>query len=213
VTKTRYLPLLIPCPQTEREGTVAVWQGDKFEGGKPVKTLHYRALDLFGKDAGAFQKKYGPLTPDERQRLRNFLKFADAVRQGGKSKLTHAAEKYLYLYGQEATEAVQDPLAYLQDHVNRTAKAPVVLWQERKSKELAAGIFCEDILIGTAVLVLFRIASAQAGETGECVVCKKVFVREHGDRRKTCSDKCRKQKSRLQNKGKPHRKIMTTSEL
>jgi hypothetical protein len=185
VTETRYLPLLIPCQETEREGTVE---------GKPVKTLPYRALDLFVKDAKAFEGKYGALAIEEIERLEIFLKIADAVREGSRSKL-HSA--MAYLFPEERDKVTRNPLAYLQDRVNgMRRKAALVLWQERKSKELSAGIFCADISIATAVLVLFRIASAQAGETGECLVCKKVFVRERGYRRKTCSDRCRVSLSR-----------------
>jgi hypothetical protein len=187
VTETKYLPLLIPCREAEREGSIE---------GKSVKTLPYRALDLFVKDVGAFEKNYGALASDEIERLAKFLKFAEATRAGSGSRLIEAAKNYLH--PSELNQATRNPLAYLQDRVNRIAsEAALVLWQERKSKELSAGIFCKDVSIATAVLVLFRIAAAQAGETGECLVCKKVFVRERGNRRRTCSDKCRMSLSRM----------------
>ena len=186
MTETKYLPLLIPCSGDEGEGTML---------GKPVRTIPYRALDLFLSNGRAFEEKYGALDPKKAARLRNFLKFTDAVRISSRSRLAVSAK--LYLFESEVANATRDPSAYLQNRLNPIAsKAAPVLWQERKSQELSAGIFCKDISIATAVLTLFRIASAQAGETGECVVCKKLFVRERGYRRRTCSDRCRMSLSR-----------------
>jgi hypothetical protein len=190
VTETRYLPLLILCSENEREGTVE---------GEPVKTLPYRALDLFDTNGEAFERKYGPLEVDEIEWLRELLsvlRFADAVQAGSRPRMFDS--NGVNLYPDLPTQGKKNPLAYLQNQVNEKAReAALVLWQERKNKELSAGIFCKDIGIAAALLLLFRIASAQAGETGECLICKKLFVRERGNRRRTCSDKCRMSLSRL----------------
>ena len=160
-----------------------------------MKTVPYRALDHFLSDRAGFEQRYGVLDPDKADRLARILKFTDAVRIGSATKLEAVAE--LYLHPSEVRRALEDPAAYLQGRVNPIAsKAEPVLWKESKSKRLSAAIFCPDILVATAVLTLFRIASTQPGGTGQCVICGKLLFRERGYRRRTCSDRCRTKLSR-----------------
>jgi hypothetical protein len=197
VTRAEYLPLLLACPLSEYEGTA-----DK----TPVKVLPYRALDTFLEDRSSFAKKYGALDPALADRLWRILRFTDAVRIGRKTMLIEAAEAYLD--AAEVERASKEPAAYLQDRVNRiAAKAELVLWEERRSGELSVGILCPDIAIATAVLVMFRVGSAQPGEKGQCLICKKLFIRKSGHRRRTCSDGCRMTLSRRgrQRKTQPRR--------
>lgn len=186
MTPLKYLPLLIPCSPNELEGNV---------GETLVRTLPYRALELFEKDPRAFEKLYGVLSPEKIKRLGNLLKFAEASLHDAGPNVAEAAEKCLFPI--ERAAAVKDPAAYVQKRINPIAgKAHPVLWRGRKSNQLSPGLLCQDISVATAVLLLFRLTSSTAGATGECVICGKVFVRERGSRRKTCSDRCRMRLSR-----------------
>jgi hypothetical protein len=179
VTDATHPPLLIKCETFEQEGSFR---------GSPVKTLPYGALELFEKNRKEFDKKCAPLALDEIDDLKEFLENANLVMQGDEDYVARACESYPI----EKYEAPKD----LQSLVSWGAdRAKLVLWRERKTKRLNAGILCTDIMEAIRVLILFRFA-AKALKTAECVVCGKTFERQRGDRRKTCSSKCRTRKSR-----------------
>jgi hypothetical protein len=125
-----------------------------------------------------------------------FLDNANLVLQGDEDYAERACESYpIKSYrlrnprGNSAKE-LQELVILGADH------AKLVLWRERKSNRLNAGIFCDGIMEAIRVLILFRFA-AKALKMAECVVCGKPIERQRGDLRETCSSRCRTRKSRL----------------
>jgi len=186
VTGASHPPLLIKCSEPEREGSF---------GGIPVKTLPYGALELFEKNRKEFQKKCAPLALDKIDDFKEFLDNANLVLQGDEDYAERACESYP-IERYRAPNPRGDSAKDLPNLVSMGAnRAKLVLWRERKTKRLNAGIFCTDIMEAIRVLILFRFA-AKALKMAECVVCGKTFERQRGDRRKTCSPRCRTRKSR-----------------
>jgi hypothetical protein len=180
--------LLIKCSEPEREGSFR---------GIPVKTLPYGALELFEKNPKEFLKKCAPVALDKIDDLEEFLDNANLVLQGHEDYAERACKSYP-IERYRAPDPRGDSPKDLQHLVSLGADhAKLVLWRERKTKRLNAGIFCADIMEAVRVLILFRFA-AKALKMAECVVCGKTFERQRGDRRKTCSPQCRTRKSRAE---------------
>jgi len=187
----KFLPILIESTELKPDGTV---------NGQPVRAVPYGVVDLLIKNPSAFHKKYGgEVRADEQTRLRQFLQLINAVRGEKKTKLRNVALSIANLEDDEDLwDKIQaDPLAFVQKGMNdRTGGASIVVWRERTG-HLSAGMFCDGgMLDAVYVLTLFRIGVGLKGGTGSCVICGKTVERIRGDRRKTCSDKCRKQASR-----------------
>lgn len=161
-------------------------------------------VDLLIEHPSTFHKWYGgEVSASEQARLRGFLHLLDAERGEKKTKLRDVAHG-LALIAKDPDlldEIEQDALLFVQKEINdRTGGALIVLWQERSSGNLSAGIYCDvGMLDAVYVLMLFRIIG-QKGIAGNCSVCGNVLERIRGDRRRTCSGKCRKRASRMKAK-------------
>jgi hypothetical protein len=191
----KFLPILIPSDESEADGTV---------NGTPARVVSYDIVDLLIENPAAFHRKYGGDIQEEQKRLRGFLQIVDAVRGAKRQKLEDVALQLARLTGKPVLwdEIQSDPLFYVSNQINgEVDDAKVVLWQGRSSSNLSAGIFCEGgMLHALYILTAFRIGIGLKGGTGSCVICGKTFERTRGDRRKTCSDRCRKQASRMKAK-------------
>jgi hypothetical protein len=171
-----------------------------------VWVLTYAVLDQALKKHAAFPKRLGELSDDERRLLRGFSQLIDAVRGNKHQKLSDVARSLseMRLPPPSLLEPMQlwetikaDPLDFVRAQLsNKVRRTSIILWRERAAQDLVAGIFCEGILDALCVLLLLRIGSGWCGKTGECVICRRLIWRERGDRRKTCSGKCRKRLSR-----------------
>lgn len=187
----KFLPILIPCPESERDGTV---------NDQPVRVVPYDVVDLLIEDLPAFHKKYSDIPSAEAKWLRGFWRILDAVYGGKKQKLKNVSFGLAQLADSEPLSdyILKDPLHFVQERLSqRAGAASLVLWRVRSRALLNAGIFCEGgMLDALCALMLFRIGVGNSGGTGSCVICGAAFERARGDRRKTCSDKCRKRASR-----------------
>jgi hypothetical protein len=188
----KFLPVFIECDESERDGTV---------NGTSVRVVSYNVVDLLIEKPAAFNRKHGgDVRADEQARLRGFLELIDAVRGEKNTKLRDVAHYFASLADDpDLWDKIQaDPVAFVQKEINdRTGGASIVVWRERTGR-LSAGIFCDGgMLDAVYVLSLFRIGIGPKGGTGSCVICGKTVERTRGDRRKTCSDKCRKRASRM----------------
>jgi hypothetical protein len=189
----KFLPILIPCGEPDREGTV---------NGRPVKVVPYDVVDLLIKNRSKFHTKHG--YTHEAKQLRGFWQIMDAVRGGKTQKLRDVACGLAEL--EEKAELkdsiLEDPALFVQKGLSEwAAGASLVLWRARSRAALNAGIFCKGgMLDALAVLMLFRIGVGGSGGAGSCVICGTSFERERGDRKRTCSDKCRKRASRMKSR-------------
>lgn len=193
----KFLPILIPCYQPEADGTLL--EGD------PVRTVPYKAIDLLIEDDGAFQDKYGGAADEVAQKsLRGFFELIDAVRERKARKLRDVALELARITGKKDPELLVDeiesePVSYVHKQMNGELEgADFVLWRSGSGPVLNAGIFCDGgMLHALYVLMAFRIGIGLKGATDSCVICGTTIERIRGDRRKTCSDKCRKRASRM----------------
>ena len=149
-------------------------------------------------DYAAFDRKCSNLPGIEKKRLRYFVQLLDAVRGDSREKLRDVAHS-IALLDSSPSPAIQDeivanPMVFLQDELTVRSGASLVLWQERNGK-LSPGLFCRDMSNALHTLMLIYVGSGKASKTGECLVCGKFIAKERGDRRKTCSDLCRKRAS------------------
>jgi hypothetical protein len=195
VTPTKFLPVLIPCDEPNADGTV---------NGAPARVVSYDIVDLLIKNPAAFHRKYGGDIQEAQKQLRGFLQIVDAVRGAKRKKLEDVALRLARLTGKPVLwdEIQSDPLFYVSNQINgEVDDAKVVLWKGRSTSNVSAGIFCEGgRLHALYVLMAFRIGLGLKGGTGSCVICGKTVGRLRGDRRRTCSDRCRKQASRMKAK-------------
>ena len=191
----KFLPVLIPCSEPARDGTV---------NGKPVRVVPYGVVDLLIEDRSTFHKKHGDLPEVEEKWLRGFWHIVDALRGGRKQKLKDVALGLAQLAQAPNLSGyiLKDPLHFVEERLSqRAGAASLVLWRARSKTVLNAGIFCEGgMLDAMCALMLFRIGVGDSGGTGSCVICGTIFERKRGDRRRTCSDKCRKRASRMMDK-------------
>jgi hypothetical protein len=150
-------------------------------------------------------RKYGgEIHADERDRLRGLWELTDAVRGEKRTKLRDVAHRFAQIEDdQDLWDKIQnDPLLFVQKELeDRAGGGSVVLWRERNTNDLRAGILCDaGMLDAVYVLMLMRIGVGQKGGIAHCIVCGDVLERTRGKRRRTCSDKCRKQASRMKAK-------------
>jgi hypothetical protein len=176
-----------------------------------VQVLPGDVLALFRKKSEEFQVRYGEtVTYQETRLLRGFLQLMDAVKNCKHSKLDAVAHSLSLMplllpstdKAEELWERIKaDPLDFLRLQVSRRASdAQLVLWRARVKDGLMPGILCSGIAEALRVLVLFTIGGGKVKGAGSCVICGKVFVSQRGDRKKTCSDRCRKSASRRNQK-------------
>jgi hypothetical protein len=189
----KFPPILIPAPAGAKP--------DGFVDNRPVTLVSYDERDLLIQNRSAFDRKHGgDVLQAEQKRLRGFLNVVDAFRGEKRQKLRDVAQQLASLERRPALlgEIEKDPMSYVQKELNdRAAGASLALWQQRSSGNLSVGIFCDAGLTDAlGVLILLHIGLGRAGRTGSCIVCGDVFERTRGDRRKTCSDRCRKRASR-----------------
>ncbi len=192
----RFLPILIPTTDPNYDGVT---------GEKRVKVVHHDIIDLLIANPGAFNKKYGNDIPEkEQRRLRGYWHIIDAARGSKRRKLHDVALSFAQLERSPKLVdlIVGDPLNTVQEYLTRdVGSVSLVLWQIRTSGILNVGVNCDGGLLDALyVLMLFRIGVSASIGIGSCVICGTTFERERGDRKKTCSAKCRKQASRLKNK-------------
>jgi len=189
----KFLPVLIRCDEPKPDGTV---------NGNPVRVVPYKAIDLLIEKDGAFQRKYGGEVSDVEKWLRGYWEIIDAVRGSKGRKLRDVALGLAVLARKRylEDEIQSDPLLYVSKQINREVDdAEFVLWRHRS--DLSAGIFCDGGMPHALyVLMAFRIGMGLKGGTGSCVICETPIDRARGDRRKTCSDKCRMRASRIRAK-------------
>lgn len=188
------LPALISCAKEEADGSVI---------GTDVKVVSGDWLELVMESYRAFEKKRPGIPEVERKRLRYFVQLLDAAQCMKPEKLRACARSIASLdpiantqWSPEQIEA--NPIGFLQQRVTqRSRTTSLVMWRERKSGTLSAGLLCKGgMLEALYVLLLIYIASGRTSKTGECVACGRILARERGHRRKTCSDACRKRASR-----------------
>jgi hypothetical protein len=192
----KFLPVLIPCHESEADGT---------QNGDPVRLVPYEAIDLLIENDGAFDRKYGgDVNQDAQKQLRCLFEIIDAVRGGKAQKLKNVALELAGITGKKDPELLldkiqSDPISYFYKLINNgVGGAEFVLWRSGSRSVLNAGIFCDGgMLHALYVLMAFRIGIGLKGGSGSCVICDKTIDRLRGDRRKTCSAKCRKQASRM----------------
>lgn len=222
MTSPNHPPIVIPC-------AAEVAQGFASESGKanptPVRVISPAVIALLlATKTPKLQKEYGPIDPEEEKRLRGFVHLADAIRREDPRKLDDVARSMAHLrwpnlalerrqlyekiVGEslDAAASFQAPIHFLRIQVSHRARsAQLVLWLEREKKWPSPGLLCSNILEALFTLVLFSIGSEQvvSRKTAHCI-CGAVLVRatKGGDRRKTCSEKCRKRWTRAQQKQK-----------
>jgi hypothetical protein len=205
VTGTKFLAVLLTCETGRADGFVLDQTPNGNEG--PVKNFPHNALVELLERYGRFQRKYGSIALVEQQSIKGLLLLSEAVRAKKHQMISDLAHPLARLFSPtedlqaELWEGIKhQPLRFLERKLGeRVSRAKLVVWRQRNGSRLAAGIHCKDALEALYVLTVFRVGVGVAGTTGECVICGKVFVRERGNRRETCSDKCRKKKSRLNN--------------
>jgi hypothetical protein len=183
------LPVLIRHLREDADGSM---------NGTGVKIMSGSWIELIMDDYAAFDRKCSNVPRIEKKRLRYFVQLLDAVR-GDKQEKLRAVAHSIALLDSSPSPAIQDeiaanPMVFLQDELTVRSGASLVLWQERNGK-LSPGLFCRDMLNALHTLTLIYVGSGKASKTGECSVCGKFIARERGDRRKTCSDLCRKRAS------------------
>jgi hypothetical protein len=91
-----------------------------------------------------------------------------------------------------------DPMQFLREEASRrVGEARLVLWEEHRTGQTKLGILCENGILGALYVLLMQyLATRTVTTSGKCIVCGTVMVGVRGNRRKTCSDRCRKQASR-----------------
>ena len=149
-----------------------------------------------------------PNFPDSKElELRGLLRMLNAFRVGNTRRVQEVGHKLLEsnksssdtddVLDEEWRVILHNPLSFVIARLSDLAPTvKLVLWQERNKPTTSAGILCARTLDAFCVLALFRIENGSESVIGNCCICGKEFRRRRGERRQTCSGKCRKQKSR-----------------
>lgn len=198
----KFLPVLWPADQRS-DGIVV---GDARHN---VRVIHHGGLDDLLRHPGQFRRKYGEIGKKQQRTIKGLLLLWDAVRTKDQRMVDDLAREIVRLMAPTEEEERQAglwevvkrrPVDFLEGQLgSRLKNTKLILWRQRERRgNLAIGILCESLVDAVYVLTAFRATVGHATSTGSCVICHRVFVRERGARRQTCSDKCRKKKSRLQ---------------
>ncbi len=207
------IPVLLACTRQKADGVVVhVSNPEEAQRLGCVRVLDKKALRLFVSDWRAFGKEYGHISRREELRLRGLLQLAEAIRNQDESA------------GRWASESLaSDPEPQLRKLKQRILRqqpgvelarvlaeglrgVQLVLWWKEEGRDLVAlpGLRCPDVLSALYTLALVRILGGTG--FGTCVMCGKAFVRQRGERKKTCSDKCRYALFQLRRRTKKSRK-------
>jgi predicted nucleic acid-binding Zn ribbon protein len=197
VTRTETLPVLLSCALGQHDGLVTLSPG--FGGTRGVSVVPYSAFDLFQKDSRKFQEKYGSVPAAEDKRLRALIHVAQSVVRGTPPdtaqcrSLVTASSQLLQLV---QFKSIRDnPARFLAKEMTWRAAATLVAWRRGKGRPVP-GFLCPNAVSGLYALALFHIAFGAVLNFGLCVICGKSFKRLRGERKQTCSEKCRTEKSR-----------------
>lgn len=171
--------------------------GDGIMNDTPLTIVSPNLVELILQDSTQFEKKCAGVSVANRRTLGGFIQLWDAVRGNSPWKQRRVVESLALLDPSlgEPDEILADPMGFLQEELTSRAEkaAAPVLWQTRRG-EWRAGLFCRHgMLDALNVLMLMYIGSSgKTSATSECVMCGASFPRQRSDRRKTCSDRCRK---------------------
>jgi len=147
------------------------------------------------------------LTNNKERELRGLLRMLDSIRKGD-SRKTEGLGLQLLEIGKSLSDKdgvldeewrviLHDPLKFVVARLSDLASsAKLVLWQDQKNDVPRVGMLCATTLDALYVLALFRVEERSESVIGKCRICGKEFPCRRGKRRQTCSNKCRKQKSR-----------------
>lgn len=153
------------------------------------------------------------LTHNKARELRGLLRMLDSIRMGDTGKTEGLGLKLLEIdkFPSDTDDVLNgewrvirnDPLEFVVARLSDLASsAKLVLWQDQKKEATAVGMLCGSTLEALCVLALFHIEERSESVIGKCRICGKEFPRRRGERRQTCSGRCRKQKSRSNKEGK-----------
>ena len=195
-------PVLLPCDGKRADGFVS-------ERGGQCRAVHivpHDALRGFIDDERGSSRRVRA-KESERRLLKALMLLWRAFRAGANTKvsdLAHEVVRWLWPDYSEEDQARQwdlirrHPREFLQKYLGAEVKdATLVLWQPNNKDNLAVGVLCESEQEALYALAVFEIGFGSATSAAFCVVCGNMLKRQRGDRRTTCSDKCRKEKSRL----------------
>jgi predicted nucleic acid-binding Zn ribbon protein len=200
--------------------------GDGLVGSQEVKVVSSEWMKVLRHSYRVFRAVNLGVPSRERKRLRYLVQLHDAHTKDKPSKLNAVAHSIALLnhvipeeprlsegpavpkveVPEQVPEMVvmeriqADPMRFLRDETSRRAGvARLVLWEEHRTGQTKQGVLCENGILGALhVLLMQYLATRTVTSSGKCVVCGTAIVKSRGNRRKTCSDKCRKQASRLQ---------------
>jgi predicted nucleic acid-binding Zn ribbon protein len=197
VTKTEAFPVLLSCALGQHDGLVTLSPG--FGGTRGVRVVPSSAFDLFQKNSRKFQEKYGSVPVAEDKRLRALIHVAQSVERG--TPLDSAQCRSLVTASDEGMRLQQfmtireNPTRFLAKDLTQRVVARLVAWRKGNGRPLP-GLLCVNAGSALYALALFHIAFGDVPGFGLCVICGKSFKRLRGGRKQTCSEKCRKEKSR-----------------
>jgi hypothetical protein len=197
VTTAEALPMLLPCALGQHSGLVTLSPG--FGGTRGVRVVPYNAFDLFQMDSQKFQEKYGSVPAREEKRLRGVIHVAEAVERRIQPDSTQCLS--LVTGSDRVMRALQfktileNPTRFLAKELTRRAAATLVAWRKGYGRPVP-GLLCPNAASALYTLALFHFAFGDVPQFGLCVICGKSFKRLRGERKQTCSAKCRKEKSR-----------------
>lgn len=197
VTRTEAFPVLLPRALGQGDGLVTLSSG--FGGARGVRVVPYSAFELFQKDSRKFQEKYGSVPVKEDKRLRALIHVAQSAERGTPPDATQCQS--LVTASSRLLRAIQftgireNPSRFIAKELSRRAGATLVAWRKGNSRP-APGLLCRNAASALYSLALFHIAFGDVPNFGLCAICGESFKRLRGDRRQTCSERCRKEKSR-----------------
>lgn len=197
VTEAEALPVLLLCALGQHNGLLTHSPG--FGGTRGIRVVPYSAFDLFQKDSQKFQEKYGSVPTKEDKRIRGLIHVAQAV-EGG-TELNPVQCQPLVSTSDGVLRALQfktileNPTRFLAKELTRRPAATLVAWRKGNGRPVP-GLLCPNAASALYALALFHFAFGDVPQFGLCVICGKSFKRLRGKRKQTCSEKCRKEKSR-----------------
>lgn len=214
IVTPQMMPVLLPCDRKCGDGFVSEFGGPR----RAVRIVLHDALSGFIDDGRKFRSQVRAKGL-ELTMLRALILLWRSFRTGANTKVSDLAHEIVRLLWPDADEEDQahqwdlirrDPSEFVQKYLGAEAKdATLVLWQPNKKDNLAVGVLCESEQEALYTLAVFEIGFGSAIRAAFCTVCGNMLRRRRGDRRTTCSDKCRKKKSRLQRKGDSTRRMAT----